>query len=172
MAVLVEAVRVWPNDPTRDPRGWLVTVAWRKFLDAARAESSRRGRELAVRAEPAAGPVPATDDTLWLYFLCAHPCLPPGSAVALTLRAVGGLTTRQIALDYFAKRESSSGGRQMPSHYSSRKLNIWSVPTPTAAQLLPACGIAWGLQMDRKAGVVVTTLGDASTRQGDFYEAI
>lgn len=83
-----------------------------------------------------------------------------------------GLTTRQMALDYYAKRDSSSGGRQMPSHYSNRELNIWSVPTPTASQLLPACGIAWGLKMDKKTGVVVTTLGDASTRQGDFYEAI
>ncbi|QYM79585.1 2-oxo acid dehydrogenase subunit E2 [Horticoccus luteus] len=83
-----------------------------------------------------------------------------------------GLTTRQIAMDYFAKRESSSSGRQMPSHYSNRALNIWSVPTPTAAQLLPACGIAWGLQMDGTKGIVVTTLGDASARQGDFYEAI
>jgi len=94
---LVEAVRVWPDDPPRDAKGWLVTVAWRKFLDAARAETSRRGRESAVAATPPTGPVPATDDSLWLYFLCAHPSLSPGSAVALTLRAVGGLTTRQIA---------------------------------------------------------------------------
>jgi len=53
-----------------------------------------------VDAEPAPGPVPAADDTLRLYFLCAHPVLPPSSAVALTLRAVGGLTTRQIAAAY------------------------------------------------------------------------
>ncbi|QIS24328.1 RNA polymerase sigma factor [Nocardia terpenica] len=97
---LIEAVRAWPDDPPRDPRGWLVTVAWRRFLDAVRAETSRRGREFAVQVEPAAGPVPDTDDTLWLYFLCAHPSLSPGSAVALTLRAVGGLTTRQIAAAY------------------------------------------------------------------------
>ncbi len=44
-----------------------------------------------------------------------------------------------------AKRNSSSRGRQMPSHYSYRELNIWSVPTPTGAQLLPACGMAWGM---------------------------
>jgi predicted RNA polymerase sigma factor len=53
-----------------------------------------------VEVEPAAGPAPGTDDSLWLYFLCAHPSLSPGSAVALTLRAVGGLTTRQIATAY------------------------------------------------------------------------
>ncbi|MGR0319478.1 RNA polymerase sigma factor [Agromyces sp. ZXT2-3] len=97
---LVEALRVWPDDPPRDPKAWLVTVAWRKFLDAARAETSRRTREELVDREPAPGPVPSTDDTLQLYFLCAHPSLSAGSAIALTLRAVGGLTTRQIADAY------------------------------------------------------------------------
>lgn len=97
---LVEAVRVWPDDPPRDPKGWLVTVAWRKFLDAARADTSRRDREERVANEPRTDPGEAVDDTLWLYFLCAHPSLTPGSAVALTLRAVGGLTTRQIAQAY------------------------------------------------------------------------
>ncbi|MFJ9626842.1 RNA polymerase sigma factor [Streptomyces sp. NPDC101175] len=97
---LVEAVRVWPDDPPRDPKGWLVTVAWRRFLDATRADTARRRREDLVEEEPAPGPAPATDDTLRLYFLCAHPSLTPSSAVALTLRAVGGLTTRQIAQAY------------------------------------------------------------------------
>ena len=97
---LVEALRGWPDDPPRDPQGWLVTVAWRKFLDAARAETSRRHREVRVEGEPAPGPSEAADDTLRLYFLCAHPSLTPASAVALTLRAVGGLTTRQIAQAY------------------------------------------------------------------------
>lgn len=97
---LVEAVRGWPDSPPQDPRGWLITVAWRKFLDAARADTSRRRREVRVEGEPAPGPVEAVDDTLQLYFLCAHPCLTPASSVALTLRAVGGLTTRQIARAY------------------------------------------------------------------------
>ncbi|WP_306367692.1 RNA polymerase sigma factor [Nocardiopsis sp. CC223A] len=97
---LVEAVRVWPGDPPRDPKGWLVTVAWRRFLDAARADTARRRREDLVDGEPEPGPASAVDDTLWLYFLCAHPSLTPSSAVALTLRAVGGLTTRQIARAY------------------------------------------------------------------------
>src|SRR5688572_25814323 len=97
---LVEALRVWPTDPPRDPKGWLVTVAWRRFLDATRADAARRRREDVVDEEPAPGPVPSADDTLQLYFLCAHPSLTPSSAVALTLRAVGGLTTRQIAEAY------------------------------------------------------------------------
>ena len=97
---LVEAVRVWPADQPRDPKGWLVTVAWRRFLDATRADAARRRREDLVDEEPTPGPAPAVDDTLQLYFLCAHPSLTPSSAVALTLRAVGGLTTRQIAQAY------------------------------------------------------------------------
>lgn len=110
---LVEAVRTWPTspcpgpgpsvgpgEPIRDPKGWLVAVAWRKFLDATRADTARRRREDRVEAEPAPGPAPGVDDTLQLYFLCAHPSLTPASAVALTLRAVGGLTTRQIAQAY------------------------------------------------------------------------
>lgn len=94
---LVEALRSWPDDPPRDPKGWLITVAWRRFLDATRADASRRRREERLEDEPPTGPVAHGDDSLWLYFLCAHPRLTPSSAAALTLRAVGGLTTRQIA---------------------------------------------------------------------------
>ncbi|MER7012137.1 DUF6596 domain-containing protein [Saccharopolyspora sp. NPDC000359] len=97
---LVEALRTWPTDPPRDPKGWLVTRAWRRFLDATRSDAARRRREGLVVEEPAPGPAPEVDDTLQLYFRCAHPSLSPSSAVALTLRAVGGLTTRQIAQAY------------------------------------------------------------------------
>ncbi|MEU4689610.1 DUF6596 domain-containing protein [Actinoplanes sp. NPDC023714] len=97
---LIDAVRVWPDEPPRDPLGWLVTVAWRRYLDATRADAARRRREDVVSEEPAPGPAASVDDTLQLYFLCAHPSLTPASAVALTLRAVGGLTTRQIADAY------------------------------------------------------------------------
>lgn len=97
---LVDAVRAWPRDPPHDPAGWLVTVAWRRFLDATRSEAARRRREERVDAEPAPAPAPGSDDTLRLCFLCAHPSLSPASAVALTLRAVAGLTTQQIAQAY------------------------------------------------------------------------
>jgi 2-oxoisovalerate dehydrogenase E1 component len=83
-----------------------------------------------------------------------------------------GMTTRELALEYFAKRKTGSRGRMMPSHYSSAELHIWSVPTPTGSQLLPACGMAWGIKLDGKRNLVVTTVGDAATRQGDFFEAL
>src|SRR6266436_2545804 len=83
-----------------------------------------------------------------------------------------GVASSELALDYMAKRKSQSGGRQMPSHYSYADRHIWSVPTPTGSQLLPACGIAWGLKLDGKNNLVVKTVGDAATRQGDFFEAI
>ncbi|MCG7610889.1 MULTISPECIES: RNA polymerase sigma factor [Mycobacterium] len=97
---VVRAWETWPNRQPDDPKGWLVTTAWRRFLDFTRSDGARRGREARVAAAPAAGPAQATDDTLALYFLCAHPSLSSSSAVALTLRAVGGLTTRQIAQAY------------------------------------------------------------------------
>jgi len=97
---LVRALSTWGDDPPDSPAAWLTTVAWRAFLDLARSDAARRVREARVDAEPPAGEVPDADDTLHLYFLCAHPALTPSSAVALTLRGVGGLTTRQIADAY------------------------------------------------------------------------
>lgn len=86
---LVQSLRVWPEDPPQDPKAWLVTVAWRKFLDATRASSSRQLRERRFEDEPGPGPAPIGDDSLALYFLCAHPSLTPSSAVALTRSAAG-----------------------------------------------------------------------------------
>lgn len=83
-----------------------------------------------------------------------------------------GVTNAELATAYFAKRGSSSGGRQMPGHYSDRARNVWSVPTPTGANALPACGVAWAMQMQGKPNVVVATVGDAASRQGEFYEAV
>src|SRR3954454_19306626 len=94
---LLEALRVWPEHPPRDPRAWLGTVATRRLVDARRGEAARHRREEAELAEPPAGPTEEGDDTLFLLFCCCHPDLAPASQVALTLRAVGGLTTREIA---------------------------------------------------------------------------
>jgi predicted RNA polymerase sigma factor len=97
---LIRALGSWGDAPPAEPVGWLITVAWRAWVDQARSDAARRDRELRFDAQPPAGAVPSIDDTLRLYFLCAHPALTPSSAVALTLRAVGGLTTRQIAEAY------------------------------------------------------------------------
>lgn len=83
-----------------------------------------------------------------------------------------GVSNADLASAYFAKKDSSSAGRQMPGHYSDRSKNIWSVPTPTGANALPACGVAWAMQLADHKGVVVATVGDAASRQGEFYEAI
>jgi RNA polymerase sigma factor (sigma-70 family) len=94
---LIEAHLSWPDRRPDDPLGWLVTVARRKLIDAQRSESARQRREEAVFEQPGPGPTEQADDTLLLLFLCCHPALSPASAIALTLRAVGGLTTREIA---------------------------------------------------------------------------
>jgi RNA polymerase sigma factor (sigma-70 family) len=101
---LLEALRVWPEHPPRDPRAWLATVATRRLVDARRSEAARRRREEATYAEPRPGGLAITeegDDTLFLLFCCCHPDITPASQVALTLRAVGGLTTVEIADAFF-----------------------------------------------------------------------
>lgn len=94
---LVEAAGSWPQRLPDEPRAWLVTVAQRKLVDLQRSEAARRRREEVVGVRAAAGPSEQSDDTLLLMFLCCHPDLSPASAVALTLRAVGGLSTKEIA---------------------------------------------------------------------------
>src|SRR6188472_3433205 len=123
---LIRALSAWADELPADPTGWLITVAWRAFLDMARSGAARRDREVRFDTEPPAGAIPSADDTLRLYFLCAHPDISPTSAVALTLRAVGGLTTRQIAQAYLvpeptmaqrisrAKRTVSQTGVERP----------------------------------------------------------
>jgi 2-oxoisovalerate dehydrogenase E1 component len=83
-----------------------------------------------------------------------------------------GLTHYDLALAYLAKQESSSAGRQMPGHFSSRKHNVFSVCTPTGGSLLPACGTAWAMKLDGKDSVCIASVGDAAARQGEFFEAV
>ncbi|MDQ1725626.1 MAG: hypothetical protein QOG52_2654 [Frankiaceae bacterium] len=95
---LLAAALQWPAEGVPDqPRAWLTTVASRRLVDEWRSESARRRREEAVALDPLPPEASATDDTLALLLLCCHPSLSPPSQVALTLRAVGGLTTAEIA---------------------------------------------------------------------------
>ncbi|MFN8623565.1 MAG: sigma-70 family RNA polymerase sigma factor [Chloroflexota bacterium] len=98
---LMEAMRAWPEHPPADPGAWLASVARRRLIDARRSDAARHRREAAVLDEPRPDAVEEGDDTLFLLFRCCQPELSPASQIALTLRAVGGLTTRQIADAFF-----------------------------------------------------------------------
>ena len=139
---LLRALATWGADPPAEPAAWLVTVAWRAFLDLTRSETARRSREERFDAQPPTGAVPSADDTLHLYFLCAHPVLTSSSAVALTLRAVGGLTTRQIADAYL-------------------------VPEPTMAQRISRAKRSVGREGVARAGF--DTPGDVKTVMRVLY---
>jgi RNA polymerase sigma factor (sigma-70 family) len=117
---LLAATRQWPESgEPADPKAWLITVASRRLTDALRSDASRRRREEADAVRdpdggalaPAADQVPTdADDTLTLLFLCCHPSLSASSQLALTLRAVGGLTTAEIAAAYLVP-EATMGQR-------------------------------------------------------------
>jgi len=98
---LVAAAAQWPVEGAPDnPVGWLIRVGARRLVDQHRTDDARRRREelaaaISTYIEP--DPAPSSDDTLILMFMCCHPALTPASAIPLTLRAVGGLTTREIA---------------------------------------------------------------------------
>ena len=96
---LLAAATHWPADGVpASPRGWLIQTAVRRKTDQLRSEQARRRREIAaVMREPRDSDAADSDDTLILLFMCCHPALTPASAIALTLRAVGGLTTAEIA---------------------------------------------------------------------------
>ena len=100
---LLAAAQQWPTHGIPDhPRGWLIRVGYRRMVDQLRAEQLRQRREYQLASQPtsASPEEPAADDSLTLLFLCCHPILSPVSQVALTLRAVGGLTTTEIAHAY------------------------------------------------------------------------
>ncbi len=118
---LLDAATQWPAEGVpRNPRGWLVQVAGRRMTEQVRSEQARRRREELVAGQvPAdrrfapgadAGDQGAHDDTLALLFLCCHPVLSPASAIALTLRTVGGLTTGEIAAAFLVP-EATMGQR-------------------------------------------------------------
>jgi RNA polymerase sigma factor (sigma-70 family) len=134
---MIAAVVRWPRDGIPDnPRGWLIQVALRRMTDHVRGEISRRNREAIVSAEipvvfsPAifSEPKMNDEDTLVLLFMCCHPALTPASAIALTLRAVGGLTTAEIARAFLVP-EATIGQRISRAKQSIRESRIpFSLP--------------------------------------------
>ncbi len=100
------------------------------------------------------------DDLLFLYYRDR------------ALMQARGVTPLEMAREHLATANSSSGGRQMPVHGSFRRLGIYPPATPTASQCLPAVGAAWGIKLKGEPRVVLCTIGDASTRQGEFFEAV
>jgi RNA polymerase sigma factor (sigma-70 family) len=104
---MIDAARQWPSQGTPEsPAGWLIAVASRRMTDRIRADSARRAREERLAAEPDPGPGAEADDTLALIFMCCRPELTPASAVALTLRAVGGLSTAEIAAAFLVPEKT------------------------------------------------------------------
>jgi len=133
-ALLAASVQ-WPGEGVpREPAGWLVTVAGRRLTDQWRSEAARRQREVTVSTEPASDEDlnRHVDDTLKLLFLCCHPELSPPSQVALTLRAVGGLTTAEIA-NAFLVPEST-----MAQRISRSKQKIKGLGFSEGPERLPA----------------------------------
>ncbi len=127
---LLAAARQWPaGGVPGSPRGWLITVASRRLADLLRSDQARQRREEAAARQvppgdwlaPAADARPAgRDDTLILLFLCCHPALSPASQIALTLRAVGGLTTAEIARAFLVPEATMARGSAGPSSRSPR----------------------------------------------------
>jgi RNA polymerase sigma factor (sigma-70 family) len=144
---MIAAFRQWPQTGIPDnPRGWLIQVASRRMADQARSEMARRERETTVARE-AEGVTPLLDidsdldphDTLILLFMCCHPALSPSSAIALTLRAVGGLTTAEIANAYLVP-EATMAQRISRAKQSIQNSGVpFRLPLPEeCAQRLPA----------------------------------
>ncbi len=157
---LLAAATQWPTEGTPvNPTGWLITVAGRRLTDLLRSESARRQRENAVatwslpdewlapaadRSWAATGVNPDRDDSLILLFMCCHPSLSPTSQIALTLRAVGGLTTAEIARAFM-----------VPEGTMTRRIS-------RAKQVIKGSGVPFGLppfaEREQRLGAVLHVL--------------
>lgn len=139
---LLAAHRQWPQAMPQDPHAWLVTTARRRYVDAVRSDSRRRDREqrfaeLEGHLAEAIAPAPAQDDTLRLIELCCHPALTRPGQIALTLRAVGGLSTPQIAHAY-ALPEATIAQRIVRAKRRLREAGATFPPAVAAHERLPA----------------------------------
>jgi RNA polymerase sigma factor (sigma-70 family) len=129
---LLAAARQWPTQPPHDPRAWLITVASRRLTDLLRADQARQRREETVfRWSYDVPPVSDSDDSLVLLFMCCHPALKPDAQIALTLRAVGGLTTAEVARAFL-----------VPEDTMTRRIS-------RAKQRIKASGLPFALPPDR-----------------------
>ncbi|MFC0547149.1 RNA polymerase sigma factor [Kutzneria chonburiensis] len=135
---LLAAAQQWPAAMPDDPKAWLITVASRRLTDLLRSNSSRQLRE--SRWVPPEQHASADDDSLVLLFLCCHPSLSPSSQIALTLRAVGGLTTAEIARAFL-----------VPEATMTRRIS-------RAKQAIKASGVPFGLPADDRLPVVLHVL--------------
>ena len=160
---LLSAARHWPDDGIPDnPRGWLIQTGWRKLVDQVRAEQARRRREmLAALREPPPPDSPDGDDTLIVLAMCCHPALSPASAVALTLRAVGGLSTAEIAAAYLVPEST------MAQRISRAKQRITASGVPF--QLPEAAELPERLRAVRRVLYLIFNEGYASSSGPDLH---
>ena len=168
---LLAAARQWPDEGVPDdPKAWLVRVASRRLIDARRSERSRAEREVAVGLEEA-GPVGDHDDSLALLLLCCHPALSRPSQVALTLRAVGGLSTDRIARAFLVP-ESTMAQRISRAKARLRELDApFAVPPPAElpARVAAVAHVLYlvfteGHTATAGAGLVDVSLADEAVR--------
>ncbi len=158
-ALLAASVQ-WPGDGLPDnPAGWLVTVAQRRLIDEIRSEAARRRREVDdVAATPDAdvdGP-PTRDDSLALLFLCCHPALTPPSQIALTLRAVGGLSTAQIAAAFLVPEATMAQRISRAKQAVDTAGRIFAMPEP-AERVARVAAVLHVLYLIFNEGYTVTT---------------
>ncbi|MFC0438489.1 RNA polymerase sigma factor [Kutzneria buriramensis] len=137
---LLAATQQWSVDRPDNPKAWLITVASRRLTDLLRSESARQQRESTWVLPEHYTPAPADDDSLVLLFLCCHPSLSPPSQIALTLRAVGGLTTAEIARAFL-----------VPEATMTRRIS-------RAKQTVRASGVPFGLPAEDRLPVVLRVL--------------
>ena len=159
---MVAAAQQWPADGVpRNPRAWMITVASRRLTDQLRSDTSRRRREEALAGADVddAVDVVQQDDSLLVLFLCCHPALTSASQVALTLRAVGGLTTAEIARAMFVPEST------MAQRISRAKQRIQDAG---ATFVLPADERAARLRVVLQVLYLVFTEGHTATSGGDL----
>lgn len=127
-ALLAAATEWQATGPPDDPTAWLLRVADRRLMDSWRSNSARRRREESLAADSDPGLAPTSDDSLELLFLRCHPCLTLPSQIALTLRAVGGLSTDQIAHGFLVP--SSTIGQRISRAKAMLRGARFELPAP------------------------------------------